>query len=75
MVGFALWGYTQVCGDQTRRKPWVGSALALWAWGGAFEAAYLAREYGFTDADGTQPPFYRQGAYFQDDGFVCPRRE
>jgi NAD(P)-dependent dehydrogenase (short-subunit alcohol dehydrogenase family) len=43
--------------------------------GRAFEAAYLAREYGFTDIDGTQPPFYRKGAFFENGGFVCPRPE
>jgi hypothetical protein len=43
--------------------------------GRAFEAAYLAREYGFTDVDGAQPPFYRKGAYFEDGSFVCPHPE
>jgi hypothetical protein len=40
--------------------------------GRAFEAAYLAREYGFTDIDGALPPFWRKGAFFEDGGFVCP---
>ena len=43
--------------------------------GGAFEAAYLAKEYGFRDIDGRQPPFYRKGAFFRDGGYICPRPE
>jgi NAD(P)-dependent dehydrogenase (short-subunit alcohol dehydrogenase family) len=43
--------------------------------GRAYEAAYLAREYGFTDVDGTQKRVYRGGAFFEDGGFVCPRPE
>lgn len=43
--------------------------------GRAFEAAYLAHEYGFTDTDGRRPPFYRKGAFFEDGGFVCPHPE
>mgnify|MGYP001818159992 CR=1 FL=1 len=41
--------------------------------GRAFEAAYLAREYGFTDVGGVHPPFFRKAAFFEDGGFVCPR--
>lgn len=43
--------------------------------GRAFEAAYLAREYGFDDVEGVQPPVYRKEAFFEDGGFVCPRPE
>jgi NAD(P)-dependent dehydrogenase (short-subunit alcohol dehydrogenase family) len=41
--------------------------------GCAFETAYLAREYGFTDVGGEQPPFFRKAAFFEDGSFVCPR--
>ena len=43
--------------------------------GRAFEAAYLAREYGFTDLDGTQKRIYRGEALFKNGGFVSPRNE
>jgi hypothetical protein len=41
--------------------------------GRAFEAAYLAREYGFTDVDGTQKRIYRGEALFKNGGFVSPQ--
>jgi len=36
----------------------------------AFEAAYLAREYGFTDVDGRLPPGYCREGVFKNGGFV-----
>lgn len=38
--------------------------------GHALSAGFLAQEYGFTDADGTQPPGYRPESRFQDGLFV-----
>jgi hypothetical protein len=38
--------------------------------GHALSAGYLAREYGFTDIDGTQPPGYCREGVFKDGGFV-----
>jgi NAD(P)-dependent dehydrogenase (short-subunit alcohol dehydrogenase family) len=43
--------------------------------GRAYEAAYLAREYGFTDVDGMQKRVYRGEAMFKNGGFVSPRDE
>ena len=38
--------------------------------GHALSAGYLAREYGFTDVDGSQPPGYCLEGMFKDGGFV-----
>ncbi len=38
--------------------------------GHALSAGFLAREYGFTDADGTQPPGYRPESRFKDGLFI-----
>jgi len=38
--------------------------------GHALSAGYLAREYGFTDVDGRQPPGYCQEGVFRKGGFV-----
>jgi len=38
--------------------------------GHALSAGYLAREYGFTDVDGTQPPGYCREGVFRNGGFV-----
>jgi hypothetical protein len=38
--------------------------------GHALSAGYLAREYGFTDVDGRQPPGYCREGVFKDGGFV-----
>jgi NAD(P)-dependent dehydrogenase (short-subunit alcohol dehydrogenase family) len=38
--------------------------------GHALSAGYLAREYGFTDVDGTQPPGYCPEGAFKNGGFV-----
>lgn len=38
--------------------------------GHALSAGFLAREYGFTDADGRQPPGYRPESRFQDGLFI-----
>jgi NAD(P)-dependent dehydrogenase (short-subunit alcohol dehydrogenase family) len=38
--------------------------------GHAFSAGYLAREYGFTDVDGRQPPGYCKEGVFTKGGFV-----
>jgi NAD(P)-dependent dehydrogenase (short-subunit alcohol dehydrogenase family) len=37
--------------------------------GHALSAGYLAREYGFTDVDGRQPPGYCREGMFKDGGF------
>ena len=41
--------------------------------GRAFEAAFLAHEYGFTDEGEVQPPYSRKDAYFEDGNYICPR--
>lgn len=38
--------------------------------GHALSAGYLAREYGFTDVDGRQPPGYCKEGVFKNGGFV-----
>ncbi len=38
--------------------------------GHALSAGYLAREYGFTDVDGTQPPGYCKEGMFKNGGFA-----
>lgn len=38
--------------------------------GHALSAGYLAREYGFTDADGSQPPGYRAESRFEEGLFA-----
>ena len=38
--------------------------------GHALSAGYLAREYGFTDVDGKQPPGYCKEGMFKNGGFV-----
>ncbi len=43
--------------------------------GHALSAGYLAREYGFTDVDGTQPPGYCKEGVFKNGGFAHLKTE
>jgi NAD(P)-dependent dehydrogenase (short-subunit alcohol dehydrogenase family) len=43
--------------------------------GCAYEAAFLARQYGFTDINGTLPPNYRKGGYFENGNYICPKAD
>jgi hypothetical protein len=38
--------------------------------GHALSAGYLAREYGFTDVDGRQPPGYCKESVLRNGGFA-----
>ena len=57
-----------------RRAPQLGSDAMLGRSGGVEVVAELAREFGFTEADGSQPPSIRSLAYLCPN-FVFPSIE
>jgi dehydrogenase/reductase SDR family protein 1 len=57
-----------------RRTPQLGSDAMLGRSGGVEVVAELAREFGFTEADGSQPPSIRSLAYLCPN-FVFPSIE